>query len=351
MKRGRDELISPWDGLIFWTSIDFLLLLHSWIGGGVRTTFQRLHNRSNVTEVVSEITPWLQLGGALQDEPQLETTTHAICAALERNVSPVPEHKKEIQMANGSKLRYPFEDEYHLKIVELVGLPALTRPQMYQDYTLRKLCKWLTVFFEVWYWLWVIWIDLVVGMKPESPKPLLILWSLVWAWAQALKKLNQMLILNLEDKGSEAECLRAFKTAVTFAQEALAEPQCAFAIQFIFWIHLRSFAHGFWHLIAIHYDLYIFRALAFGLFLVLPRQDLCLLRSGLQPLCRGGHGTAHGHWRPFLGRGHAAGPREATSNPTQAPWHHMTSGATLLKISENHSKGSSPLMKGMIAMF
>ncbi|CAK9002555.1 unnamed protein product [Durusdinium trenchii] len=87
--------------------------------------------KQSQTHVVSEITPWLCLGGALQDGAwQLEKTTHGICAALERNVSPV------------------------------------------------------------------------------------------------MKKLEHLLILNLEDKGSEAECLTAFKIAVAFAQKALEEPEC-----------------------------------------------------------------------------------------------------------------------------
>ena len=43
-------------------------------------------------QVVSEITSWLHLGGALKQDSsvqELANATHGICAALERNVTPV----------------------------------------------------------------------------------------------------------------------------------------------------------------------------------------------------------------------------------------------------------------------
>ena len=48
-------------------------------------------------QVVSEITSWLRLGGALRLESSVQAlakTTHAICAAMERNVTPVSCKKK-----------------------------------------------------------------------------------------------------------------------------------------------------------------------------------------------------------------------------------------------------------------
>ena len=55
-------------------------------------TFDLLYcTESLLPEVVSEITPWLHLGGALKHAAAVPAkTTHGICAALERNVTPVP---------------------------------------------------------------------------------------------------------------------------------------------------------------------------------------------------------------------------------------------------------------------
>lgn len=87
------------------------------------------------TEVVSEITSWLHLGGALKHDSsvqELANATHGICAALERNVTPV--------------LQKRFE--------------------------------------------------------------------------------NNLMTLNLEDKGSDSDLADALKLAIAFAQEALQQPGC-----------------------------------------------------------------------------------------------------------------------------
>lgn len=53
---------------------------------------------------------------------------------------------------------------------------------------------------------------------------------------KVMKKLEHLLILNLEDKGSEAECLTAFKIAVAFAQKALEEPECHSVRNYHMWL-------------------------------------------------------------------------------------------------------------------
>lgn len=133
---------------------------------------------------------------------------------------------------------------------------------------------------------------------------------------------SSLLVLNLEDKGSDADMAEALQLAVAFVQEALQKP--------------GSYLASLWQNLALgkcFLRVVVHRSLQTGnafnpagvkktmikLIGDFARSNLCFLRLGMQSLCCGCDSPPHSCWRMHLGCCASVGERKETSNTTQAP--------------------------------